>query len=93
MIQMFKIMNGLVRIATNVLFTPYRLSHTRGHPQRAFKNHTVKFPRTNSLAQMVVNNWSSLPAYIIGAPPVDASKNELDKYWENIQYETTDYNI
>ena len=80
MIQMFKVMNGLVRIDTNVLVTPNRLSHTRGHPQRVFKNHAVKLPRTNSFMLRVINNWKSLPAYIIEAPSVKTFKNKFNKY-------------
>ena len=61
MIQMFRIMKGLVRLDINTLFSPIKISHTGGHAQRVFKNHAVKFPRANSFAQHVINYWNNLP--------------------------------
>ena len=38
MILMYKLINGLVRLDFNIFFTPMRMSHTRGHSKRIFKN-------------------------------------------------------
>ena len=89
MIQMFKIMNGLVRMNINTLFSPTKILHTRGHSQRVFKKHAVKSPRANFFAQRVINDWNSIPADIPNAPSLNTFKNRLDKFWQDI-YDTAD---
>ena len=89
MIQMYKIVNGLVRIDSNLLFTPAMISHTRGHSQKVFKSHAVKLARNNSFSQRVVSNWNRLPTNVIEAPSINTFKNRLDKFWEDIHYDTT----
>ena len=74
MIWMFKIMNGLVRVDASKLFVQARLSHTRGHPQKVFKKHAVKLARKNSFSQRCVNDWNSLPNFVVEAPSLDAFK-------------------
>ena len=86
MIWMFKVMNGLVRVDTTKLFIPARLMHTRGHPQRVFKEHAVKVVRNNSFSQRVVNDWNSLPNYVVQAPSINTFKERLDKYWKHLHY-------
>ena len=49
MIQMYKIMNGLVRMNINALFT-------RGHSQKLFKYHATKHSRVNSFTPRVIND-------------------------------------
>ena len=88
MIQMFKIMNGLVRMDKEKLFSPTRSPHTRGHTQRVFKEHAVKLTRSRSFSQRVVNDWNNLPADIVEAPSLNIFKNRLDEFWRDIQYET-----
>ena len=59
MIMMYKIVNDLVRVDLNDLFTPIPISHNlRGHNKRVFKHHATKRSR-------VVNNWNTLPAYVV----------------------------
>ena len=89
LIQMFKIINGLVRMNVSTLFSPSD-SNTRGHSKRVFKKHAVKFPRTNFFSQRIVNDWNSLPTDIVNAPTINTFKNRLDKFWENIQYHTAE---
>ena len=50
MFQMYKIMNGLVRMDINALFTPAKVRSTRGHSQ---KYHATKHSRVNSFTQRV----------------------------------------
>ena len=75
MIWIFKIMNGLVRVDASKLFVQASLSQTRDHPQKAFKKHAVKRARINSFSQRCVNDWSSLPNFVVEAPSLDAFKN------------------
>ena len=91
MIQLFKITNGLVRMNINTLFSPTKILHTRGHSQRVFKKHAVISPRANFFAQRVINDWNSIPADIANAPSLNTLKNRLDKFWQDIYYDTADY--
>ena len=87
MVQMFKIMNGLVRLDINTLLSPTKISHTRGHSRRVFKKHAVKSPRANSFAQRFINDWNNLPNDIVNASP---RNTRLDKFWQDICYDTVD---
>ena len=61
MIQMYKIINGIVRIDKEKLFSPAKVSYTRGHHGKIFKRHALKTARKNSFSQRVINDWNSLP--------------------------------
>ena len=76
MIWMFKIINGLVRVDASKLFIHASLSHTRGHTQ-VFKKHALKLARINSFSQRCVNDWNSLPNFVVEAPSLDAFKNRF----------------
>ena len=90
MIWMYKIMNGLVRVASTKLFIPTKLAHTRGHSQKVFKKHAVKVvARNNSFSIRIVNDWNSLPNYVVEAPSLNEFKNRLDKQWKDLHYITT----
>ena len=56
MIQMYKIMNTLVRIDAETLFTRAKAAYTRGHNQRVFKTHAKKIARQFCFSQRIVNN-------------------------------------
>ena len=86
MIQMYKIMNGIVRMNKNDIFTPCTTPYTRGHSQKVFKSHAIKQPRINAFSKRVVNDWNDLPSDVITAPSVIEFKIRLDKYWEKIHY-------
>ena len=87
MIQMFKIMNGLVRLKIRDLFTPIENSSTRGHSRRVRKGKAVKHQRQSSFSQRVINDWNSLPAGVIEASTVNDFKNRLDEHWISHKYE------
>ena len=88
-IQMFKIMNGLVRMDKEKLFSPTKTLHTRGHPQRIFKEHAEKLIRSRSFSQRVVNDWNNLPVDLVEATSLNIFKNRLDELWRHIWYETS----
>ena len=87
-IQVFKIVNGLVNINAKSLFMPTNSSRTRGHAHKFFKHHAIKRPRIDSFSQRIVNTWNSLPAYVINAPSMNQFKNRLDRHWKDIRYVT-----
>ena len=86
MIMMYKIMNVLVRIDPNELFTPAKTYHTRGHHQRVYKDPASKRVRINSFSQRAANDWNSLPLEVINAPSLNVFKNRLDEWWKDLQY-------
>lgn len=90
MIQMYKVINGLVRINVGDLFTSAKVSHTRGHPQRVYKTRAIKLPRRNSFSQRVINDWNGLPNYVVNAPSLNSFKGSLDKFWSDIKFSTTE---
>ena len=83
MIQMYKIMNKLVRIDAEKLFTRAKAASTRGHNQRVFKTHAKKNAKQFCFSQRIFNDWNGLSQHVVSASTV----NELDKFWSDI-YET-----
>ena len=79
-------MNGLVRVDASRLFVQASLSQTRGHPQKVFKKHAVKLARINSFSQRCVNDWNSLPNFVVEASSLESFKNRLDEFWQDLHY-------
>ena len=88
MIQMYKIMNQLIRIDAGDLFTSQMSAFTRGHTQRVFKQHAKKNARVFSFSHRVTNDWNSLPQLVVSAPSLNIFKNRLDKFWKDLMYKT-----
>ena len=81
---MYKIMNNLVRIDQMELFSPPKISTTRGHRKKVLKKPAVVFVRAKSFSQRVINNWNHLPpAIIVEGPFLNIFQNRLD-YWKDI---------
>ena len=89
MIQCFKIMNGLVRLNANQLFTPVSGANTRGHHQRVLRQRAHTSARAKSFSQRTIKNWNSLPITVINAPSVDAFKARLDDEWKDKMYKSS----
>lgn len=90
MIQCFKIMNGLVRLDVNELFTPVSMANnTRGHQQRVRRQKAHREVRAKSFSQRAINSWNSMPENVIQAPSLDTFKNRLDDVWEDKWYKTS----
>ena len=81
MINCFKIMNGLVRMKVDELFTPIPSRCTRGHGQRVMRQKTHKATRAISFSQRTITDWNSLPGDVISASSVNDFKNRLDETW------------
>ena len=89
MIQCFKVMNGLVRIKAEELFTPIPSNNTRGHGQRVLRTKAHKATRMKSFSQRTIKSWNSLPSEVINSPSVNVFKNRLDEAWESKIYKTS----
>ena len=89
MIQCFKIMNGLVRMDVNDLFTPIPSTNTRGHHQRILRQRSNKALRSKSFSQRTIQSWNNLPIKVIDAPSVDIFKNRLDEAWKENTFKTS----
>ena len=89
MIQMYKIINRLVRIDSEKLFTPARSGVIRGHAQKVFKHHAIKLTRSNSFSQRVVNDWNGLPNEVVSASSLNTFKNRLDNHWSSTQFDVS----
>ena len=83
MIQVYKILNGMVRVDTEDFFVPSRFVHTRGHQQRVSKEKATKMARINAFSQRVTNQWNSLPNDVVKAESLNKFKNGLDEFWSD----------
>ena len=89
MIQCYKIMNGLVRIEAQDLFTRVPSINTRGHGQRVLRTKAHKATRIKSFSQRTIKSWNSLPIDVINAPSINAFKSRLDEAWKEKIYKTS----
>ena len=89
MIQMFKIMNGLVRMKVSELFNPIPSSTTRGHKQRVLRQRALKAARAKSFSQRTIQMWNCLPSNVIEAPSVDTFKKRIDESWQAKMYKSS----
>ena len=89
MIQCYKIMNGLVRIEAQDLFTRVPSINTRGHGQRVLRTKAHKATRIKSFSQRTIKSWNSLPIDVINAPSINAFKSRLDEAWKKKIYKTS----
>ena len=89
MIQMYKIINGMVRMDPKELFTPIPSSNTRGHKQRVLRQRSLKAARAKSFSQRTIMNWNCLPRTVIEAPSVNTFKNRIDEAWTDKMYKSS----
>ena len=86
MIQIYKVINGLVRIPTNSLFRLRKNGKTRGHDKKILKQHAQKTSRAKYFSQRSVNDWNELTNDIVNAPTLMSFKCKLDQHWKDAWY-------
>ena len=86
MIQVYKIMNGMVRLNQDDFFFPSRHEQTRGHHQKIAKIKATKLVRINAFSQRIINDWNSLP--VVKAESLNIFKNRLDDVWSDKMFIT-----
>ena len=90
LIEVFKIMNGLVEMKPEHLFQMSHNVQTRGHRFRLFKKPLNKGLnlRKYFFSQRVVDTWNDLPDSVVNVKTTNQFKNRTDDYWENHGYGT-----
>ena len=89
MIQVYKISHNIYdSMSVNNLLTFKNDNRLRGHNFKITKIQTNKQQYTQYFSNRVVNNWNSLPAYVVNAESINNFKNLFDKFNERIMYKT-----
>jgi len=70
-----------------ISFLQYQNSTTRGHTKKLFKHHTNLYTRSNFYGDRVINDWNSLPQFIVDFPSVDEFKILLDSHYRNCLFD------
>ena len=86
MILVYQMLHGLINVDASFFFSPTTYTFTRGHNFKLFKESFTKFTRANSFSNRIINNWNSLPDYIVNADSLTTFKNLLDKFWTDHHY-------
>ena len=86
LIEAFKILNDFKNVQMGTAFTLNITQFTRGHPFKLVKSRCNLELRRHFFTNRVVNQWNSLPSYVVCAPTVNSFKSKLDNYWNSIRY-------
>ena len=70
----------------NIFFTLSN-STTRGHTKKLFRHRTNSFTRSNFYSNRVINDWNSLPQFIVDSPSVDEFEILLDNHYRNCLFD------
>ena len=85
LIDAFKILNDFTNVQIGTAFTLNTTQFTRGHPFKVVKSRCNLELRRHFFTNCVVNQWNSLPSYVVCAPTVNSFKSKLDNYWNSIR--------
>ena len=77
----YRILNGLISISSDDLFTLNTNSRTRGHNLKLYKKRSRLNISKYFFSNRVVSCWNSLPDYVISADTINSFKNRLDNFW------------
>ena len=86
MIEVFKIITGKDRVDQEKLLPINKTGRTRGHDRKLVKKRGRLNIRKYSFGLRVVNNWNTLPDWVVNAKDVNDFKGKLDKHWVYKQY-------
>lgn len=82
LIYLYQILRGAYDI-DNQLFTRSNSTTTRGHTGKLFKHHVNSFTRSKFFSNRVINDWNSLPQFIVDSSSVNEFKILLDRHYSN----------
>ena len=80
LIFLFKIVNGLIPVGVEDLFSPSRRS-LRGNVKRLFKPYSRTDLRRKFFAIEVIDHWNNLTATEVNANSINAFKNSINSYF------------
>ena len=80
MIVVYQMLHGLVDVDTSFFISPTVYTSTRGHNVNLTKEHFHKNVRSYTFSTRVINNWNSLPDYIVKANSLSSLKKFLDEH-------------
>ena len=83
MIQVFKFLSDGESLGSCSYLGVVSSSRTRGHDRKLAKGFSRLDVRKLSFSQRVVNEWNSLPAWVVGSGLVLAFKNNIDMHFTN----------
>jgi len=86
MILVYQILNGLLNIDLSLFFSSTVYQSSRGHSFKLSKQHFQKNIRLHALSVRVINDWNSLPDYIVNANSLTTFKQLLDEHWTDYHY-------
>ena len=87
MIVTYKIIQGLVPIPHGELFV-FNLGSTRSNGLKLYKEYVRTNIRLHDFKNRVINDWNSLPLYIVNASDIIVFKILLDEHWSNLRFVT-----
>ena len=85
MIITYKIIHGLVCVSCGEFFV-FNLGMTRSNGLKLSKEHVNTNVRLHCYKNRVINDWNSLPSYIVNASDVLTFKTLLDDHWKHLRY-------
>ncbi len=80
MIQAFKILQKMYRIARTKFFTQAIYNGTRNHNMKLFKPHFESELRKHAFSQRMIDDWNSLSENIVALESLEIFKGRLDKH-------------
>ena len=85
MIITYKIIHGLVCVPCGEFFA-FNLGMTISNGLKLSKEYVNTNVRLHCYTNRVINDWNSLPSYIVNASDVLTFKTLLDDHWKNLRY-------
>ena len=88
LIYLHQLLKGIYNIH-NQFFIPSNLTTTikrfttTGHTKKLFKHHTSSYVRSNFYSNKVINNWNSLPQFIVDYSFYNEFKMLLDSHYSD----------
>ena len=86
LICLYQMLKGAYDI-DNQLFIPSTVTITRGHTKKLFKQHTNSYTRSKFFSNRVINDWNSLPQFIVDSSSVNEFKMLLDRHYSNCLFD------
>ena len=86
MILVYQMLHGLYLMLMLHSSSPQLLTHLQEDSISNYIRRTNKFARAYTFLNRVINDWNSLPNYIVNADSLTSFKNLLDEHWFDYHY-------